>query len=279
MLLPRPGGELSAVEATTTLGMPDVQAGEDHRGVRIDEVGIAGLSYPVAVVGRDGEPQQTVADVAMSVALAEDRRGVHMSRFVELLDIYAPGVSRAGFEELTESVRTRLDATDSRVEMTFPYFLRHAAPASGSTSLNRYECRLVGSAGSGGPVDVEVGVRVPITSLCPCSKEISDYGAHNQRGHVEITAEGTGLWFEDLIEVAERGGSAPILALLKRVDERLVTMQAYDNPAFVEDIVRDVLGALKEDRRIEGARVGVTNEESIHAHNAVARLRWERADG
>jgi GTP cyclohydrolase FolE2 len=269
---------LNAVEATT-LGLPDVQAGEDRRGVRIDEVGIEGLPYPVAVEGRGGERQRTVADVAMSVSLAEDRRGVHMSRFVELLDIYAPGVSRAGFEDLTESVRMRLDATDSRVEMAFPYFLRRAAPASGSTSMNRYECRLVGRAGGGRPVDVEVGVRVPITSLCPCSKEISDYGAHNQRGHVEIAAEGAGLWFEDLIEVAERGGSAPILALLKRVDERVVTMQAYDNPAFVEDIVRDVLVALRGDRRIKCARVGVSNEESIHAHNAVARLRWERADG
>lgn len=145
--------------------------------------------------------------------------------------------------------------------------------------MNRYECRLLGSAGSDGVVGIQVEVRVPITSLCPCSKEISDYGAHNQRGHVVITAEGSGIWFEDLIEVAERAGSAPILALLKRVDERAVTMQAYDNPAFVEDIVRDVLVALKEDLRVDGARVGVSNEESIHAHNAVARLRWERGDG
>lgn len=269
---------MDTVEATK-VGIADVQAEEDSRGVKIDEVGIEGLSYPVAVVCRDGEPQQTVAEVAMTVALAEDLRGVHMSRFVELLDLYAPGLSRAAFEDLTESVRARLNSTSSRVEMAFPYFLRRAAPASGSTSMNRYECRLLGSAGSDGVVGIQVEVRVPITSLCPCSKEISDYGAHNQRGHVVITAEGSGIWFEDLIEVAERAGSAPILALLKRVDERAVTMQAYDNPAFVEDIVRDVLVALKEDRRVDGARVGVSNEESIHAHNAVARLRWERGDG
>jgi MptA/FolE2 family GTP cyclohydrolase len=161
----------------------------------------------------------------------------------------------------------------------FPYFLRREAPASGAASMNRYDCRLVGGAREGEDFRLEVGVRVPVTSLCPCSKEISDYGAHNQRGHVEIQVKGEGLWFEDLIEVAEEAGSAPILALLKRPDERVVTMQAYDNPAFVEDLARDVLVALRNDERVSAAAVSIANQESIHAHEAVARLRWERGDG
>lgn len=262
-----------------TAPLVDVQGEPDYRGVDIDEVGINGLSYPVEVVGRDGAPQRTVAVAGMTVALAADRRGVHMSRFVELLDEHATAVSAQGFERLVEGVRVTLDSRRARVELNFPYFLRREAPASGAASMNRYDCRVIGEAVDGDVFRLEVGVCVPVTSLCPCSKEISDYGAHNQRGHIEIRVMGTGLWFEDLIEVAEESGSAPILALLKRPDERVITMQAYDNPAFVEDLARDVLVSLRADDRVSKACVAVANQESIHAHEAVARLRWERPDG
>ncbi len=164
------------------LPIPDVQSGPDARGVPIDEVGIGGLSYPVEVVGRDGCVQRTVAEAAMTVALAPEQRGVHMSRFVEALDQRAGEVSPGGFARLTEEVRERLESERALVELSFPYFLRREAPASGAASMNRYDCRLVGTAIAGAPFGLEVGVRVPVTSLCPCSKEISDYGAHNQRG-------------------------------------------------------------------------------------------------
>lgn len=263
----------------TALPIPDVQGGYDARGVTIDEVGVGGLSYPVDVVGRDGAVQRTVAEATMTVALAAEHRGVHMSRFVEALDRHAATVSPIGVERLTEEVRERLESQHALVELGFPYFLRREAPASGAASMNRYDCRLVGRAIKGAPFGLKLEVRVPVTSLCPCSKEISDYGAHNQRGHIEICVRGDGLWLEDLIEVAEEAGSAPILALLKRTDERVVTMQAYDNPAFVEDLARDVLVALRADRRVQEVSVAVANQESIHAHEAIARLRWERADG
>lgn len=265
--------------ATATAAIPDVQAGSDDRGVGIDEVGIDGLSYPVEVVGRDGASQRTVAVARMTVALGADRRGVHMSRFVELLDEHAGKISAGGFGLLVEAVRQRLDSRRALVGLTFPYFLRREAPASGAASMNRYDCRLTGEAVGGGELVAEVGVRVPVTSLCPCSKEISDYGAHNQRGHIEIRTKGEGIWLEDLIEVAEAAGSAPILALLKRPDERVVTMQAYDNPAFVEDLARDVMVVLRGDDRVSSAEVSIANQESIHAHEAVARLRWDRLDG
>lgn len=265
--------------ATATAAIPDVQGGRDDRGVGIDEVGIDGLSYPVEMTGRDGASQRTIAMATMTVELAADRRGVHMSRFVELLDEHAEAISEEGFGRLVEGVRRRLDSHRARVELSFPYFLRREAPASGATSMNRYDCRLIGEAAKGGVFVMEVGVRVPVTSLCPCSKEISDYGAHNQRGHVEIRVKGDGIWFEDLIEVAEEAGSAPILALLKRPDERVVTMQAYDNPAFVEDLARDVLVTLRDDERVSAAGVSIANQESIHAHEAVARLSWERCNG
>lgn len=265
--------------ATAATAVPDVQGGADERGVGIDEVGIDGLSYPVEVAGRDGGSQQTVALATMTVELAADRRGVHMSRFVEMLDEWAGAISAEEFWRLVEGVRERLDSPRARVELSFPYFLRRQAPASGAASMNRYDCRLVGMAVEGEKSAMEVGVCVPVTSLCPCSKEISDYGAHNQRGHVEIRAKGDGIWFEDLIEVAEAAGSAPILALLKRPDERVVTMQAYDNPAFVEDLARDVLLALRADERVLAGEVSIANQESIHAHEAIARLRWERSDG
>lgn len=274
---------MNAAEKLIALGVEDIQKSGDDRGVLIDEVGIEELSYPINVEGRDGEGQQTVAEVGMSVQLAHHWRGVHMSRYVEVLDKYAGGIGPASFREMVAETRARLDSEYARVAMRFPYFLRRHAPASEMSSMARYECRLIGESRAS-ETTTEVGVRVPVTSLCPCSKEISDYGAHNQRGYVEISVtspwpagEAAGVWFEDLVDVAEAAGSAPIYPLLKRSDEREVTMQAYDNPAFVEDIVRDVVVALREDVRVSTAQVRASNQESIHDHSAVAQLRWERA--
>ena len=270
---------MSAADQLAALGVPDVQGGLDDRGVYIDQVGIDQLSYPIEVGGRDGSPQRTVAEVGMTVDLAHDARGVHMSRFVEILDARAGAIGTFSVIEMAEEMRARLDSDSARVEFQFPWFLRREAPASGISSMNRYEARLLAEVAPG-VRSLEVGVRVPVTSLCPCSKEISDYGAHNQRGYVDISVQsstdGRVIWFEDLVEIAEQAGSAPIYPLLKRSDERLVTMQAYDEPAFVEDIIRDVLLALRADARVQRARVRVSNQESIHAHNAVAQLQWER---
>jgi GTP cyclohydrolase IB len=276
---------LNAAEQLLALGVEDVQGGSDAREVAIDEVGIDELAYPVSVEGRDGDGQQTVAEVSMSVELAPQFRGVHMSRFVEVLSIHAGRIGPIGFREMAAETRRRLQSERSKVTLRFPYFLERQAPQSEMSAMTRYECRLTGEA-SPQATSVEVAVRVPVTSLCPCSKEISDYGAHNQRGYVDIAVtsqrpvgDTAGIWFEDLIDVAEMAASAPIYPLLKRSDERHVTMQAYDNPAFVEDIVRDVLVALREDIRVAKARVRVSNQESIHDHNAVAQLRWERNGG
>jgi GTP cyclohydrolase I len=269
-------------EALRAISVEDVQGGHDHREVAIDQVGIDELAYPVTVVGRDGEHQRTVARATITVALAQHRRGVHMSRLVEALHAHAEEISPQAIRRMTGEVRERLESDFARVELRFPYFLKRTAPVSELESLMHYECVVVAESGEGVVANL-VGVRVPITSLCPCSKEISDYGAHNQRGYVELEAtspwsagDAAGLWFEDLIEVAEAAGSAPIYPLLKRSDERELTMRAYDNPAFVEDVVRNVAVELRADLRVASFRVRASNHESIHDHSAVAQLRWER---
>jgi GTP cyclohydrolase I len=260
----------------------DVQGAPDSRAVGIEQVGVEDLAYPVSVVGRGGDTQRTVARVAMTVELTEHLRGVHMSRFVEVLHENADEISFASLPSIARETRERLESGAARVELRFSYFRDRHAPVTGMVSLMEYECRLTAESTRDRSL-VSVGVRVPITSLCPCSKEISDYGAHNQRGRVEIEAtspwsagDAAGIWIEDLIEVAEVAGSSPIYPLLKRSDEREVTMRAYDKPAFVEDIVRDVAVELREDVRVASFRVRAVNEESIHAHNAVAQVTWER---
>jgi GTP cyclohydrolase IB len=274
-----------SAEVLAALGARDMQASADTRGVAIDWVGIDGLSYPIKVGGRDGGAQATVAEVSMTVALPHQARGVHMSRFVEVLDAHAAAIGPECMHEIADATRERLDSSEAQVKLRFPYFLRRSAPASGISSMSRYQGSLVARSFADGPAELEVGVRVAITSLCPCSKEISDYGAHNQRGYIDISAtspwpggEAAGIWLEDLIEIAEAAGSAPIHPLLKRSDERHLTMQAYDNPAFVEDIIRDITLALRKERRVASASVHVSNQESIHDHNAVAKLHWVRAD-
>lgn len=260
------------------LSLEDTQSLRDERQVPIDEVGIANLRYPILLTDGVSEPQRTVASVSMHVDLAEDLRGTHMSRFVEALEANAGAIGPATLPGIVAELRDRLDSARARIALEFPYFRARTAPVSGLGAAVDYDGYLAAESNGRGP-DLQLGVKVPVTSLCPCSKEISDYGAHNQRGYVELRVRcspESPLSLDELIDVAESAASAPIHSLLKRPDERHVTMQAYDSPAFVEDIARDVALELREDDRVEAYTVQVTNQESIHAHEAVAVVRWRR---
>jgi GTP cyclohydrolase I len=256
--------------------LEDVQSLPDDRGVTIDEVGIAGLRLPVRVAGAHGV-QATVAEIAMNVDLEAAAKGTHMSRFVETMAAHAEPIDAAAAGAIAAALRDRLGSRRAAIELVFPYFLDRAAPVTGASAMVEYLGRLRAEVADG--LTLTVGARVPVASLCPCSKEISDYGAHNQRGYVDVEvecADGAAMVVDDLVAVAEGAASAPLYALLKRPDERHVTMQAYDSPAFVEDIVRDVAVALRADDRVERFAVTVTNLESIHAHDAVATVRGSR---
>jgi GTP cyclohydrolase I len=206
-----------------------------------------------------------------------------MSRFIEVLNAHRGEVTMRTLPLILGELKAKLHAESAHMEVVFPYFVERRAPVSGAAALMDYQCKFGGEV-NGGSADFVLSVCVPVTSLCPCSKAISDYGAHNQRGHVTIdirtrkTDEGLPdlVWIEELIQVAESSASAPVYAVLKREDERHVTMQAYDNPVFVEDIVRNVTLKLQVDERITWFRVAVMNQESIHNHNAFAEIQWWR---
>lgn len=266
--------------------MIDMQNAADHREIDIDQVGVSDLRYPISVLDKASERQPTVATISMSVSLPHHFKGTHMSRFVEVLNAHRGEVTMRTIPTILHELKDRLEAESARVEVGFPYFLERTAPASGAKGLMDYECWFHGES-NGKSDDFLLGVRVPVTSLCPCSKAISDYGAHNQRGHITIEVRtvpdsqgGPSLvWIEELVEVAEASASAPVYALLKRDDERFVTMQAYDNPVFVEDMVRNVAASLKADDRIAWFRVHAVNHESIHNHGAFAEIKWSRPEG
>jgi GTP cyclohydrolase I len=263
--------------------MDDVQNQLDHRRIPIDQVGVSDLRCPIVVLDRQFKQQQTVATLTMSVNLPDHFKGTHMSRFVEVLNDHRGEVTMRTVPTILRDLKGRLQAESARIQVTFPYFLERTAPASGARALMDYECSFIGDL-NGGHADFVLGVSVPVTSLCPCSKAISDYGAHNQRGLIAInvrsvaspTGEPELIWIEELIELAERSASAPVYPLLKRADERHVTMQAYDNPVFVEDIVRNIAVSLQEDARVLWFEVHAVNHESIHNHSAFARLEWRR---
>lgn len=260
--------------------LPDVQRREDDRGVHLDAVGVSGLTVPVTVLTRDGASQASVAAVDLTVAVPAHVKGTHMSRFVETVAALGP-LSPPAALGLAQDLRVGLESPASQVALTFPLFVDRPAPETGLSAPHRYDVTLRASAD-----DVEnrvwVGVRANVTSLCPCSREISDYGAHSQRGvvHVEVESpswtDSDGIWPEELFQYADGAGSSRIYPLLKRPDERFVTMQAYDAPAFVEDIARNVVVALRRDARCAAWSVEVANQESIHSHEAVARVRGSR---
>ncbi len=254
----------------------DVQNTADTRHLAIDKVGIKAIRHPVVVKDKSGGEQHTVAVFNMYVHLPQHFKGTHMSRFVEILNMNEHAISIESFETILREMVTRLEAESGHVEMTFPYFVNKAAPISGVKSLLDYEVTFIGEINQG-KYDITVKVLVPVTSLCPCSKKISDYGAHNQRSHVTVTALiNDFIWIEDIIDLVEKQASCELFGLLKRPDEKYVTERAYDNPKFVEDMVRDVAAQLNAEKRIVAYVVESENFESIHNHSAYALIERDK---
>jgi GTP cyclohydrolase IB len=253
----------------------DVQARADTRQLPINRVGIKEIRHPVRVKDRSAGEQHTIATFNMYVSLPHNFKGTHMSRFVEILHTERE-ISVESFRRMLETMTTRLEADAGHVEMNFPFFVMKKAPVSGVESLMDYHATLIGER-KDGITEMWVRVVVPVTSLCPCSKKISDYGAHNQRSHVTITAKlRSHMWIEELIEIAESEASCELYGILKRPDEKYVTERAYDNPKFVEDMVRDVATRLNKEDRIGAYVVESENFESIHNHSAYALIEHNK---
>lgn len=273
---------MSASPAKRSAGMPDVQSKQDLRNIAIDRVGVKDITYPIRlrVPARGGEPageQTTVAKVNMYVALPHYQKGTHMSRFLEVLNQHtAEPITPDKIPDLTRAICQRLNAETAHFEVRFTYFIKKAAPVTGQPGLMDYEVTFDCTAN--GTTDFVLSVAAPAASLCPCSKEISEYGAHNQRCRIEakVRFKGT-LWIEDLVEHLEAAASCPVFAVLKRPDEKYVTERAYENPKFVEDIVRDLAVSLEQDDRITWYSINSENFESIHNHNAFASLTRDKA--
>ena len=247
----------------------DVQSTPDLRNLPINQVGIKDLHFPVKITSDEGS-QSTVARLTMTVYLPADQKGTHMSRFIALMEEQTEAIDYHRLQSLTEEMLSRLNSSTGRIIMSFPFFRRKSAPVSGIKSMLDYDVTLIGYAKDGRYVHTVKAV-VPVTSLCPCSKEISQYGAHNQRSHVTVTLTcNAPVQIEDIIDRVESQASCQLYGLLKRPDEKFVTEQAYENPKFVEDIVRDVAGELEADKRIESYTVESENFESIHNHSAYA---------
>ena len=251
--------------------MEDIQNHKDHRNIDIDQVGVKGIRYPITVLDKNNGKQQTVAKINMYVNLPRHYKGTHMSRFVEVLNEHSKRVSLQNFSEILDEVKSRLNAESAHMEITFPYFINKMAPVTGSEGLMEYKCTFKGYLNKG--IDIVTIIHVPISTLCPCSKEISDFGAHNQRGIVTLQVRFKKfIWIEDLIKLVEEAASSEVYSVLKREDEKFVTEKAYQNPMFVEDIVRDIALKLNDDSNITWFAVESENFESIHNHNAYAYI-------
>jgi GTP cyclohydrolase I len=253
----------------------DVQNIADVRQLAIDKVGIRAIRHPVIVKDKTGDGQHTVATFNMYVHLPQHFKGTHMSRFVEILNGNTREISVQSFQDILQEMANKLEAQSGYIEMTFPYFINKSAPVSGVKSLLDYEVTFIGETNNG-KHDVKVKVLIPVTSLCPCSKKISAYGAHNQRSHVTITITlKEFMWIEDMISMVEAQASSELYGLLKRPDEKYVTEQAYDNPKFVEDMVRDIATAFKNAPLVKRFIIECENFESIHNHSAYACISSE----
>jgi GTP cyclohydrolase I len=249
--------------------MPDLQQSRDDRNIPVDKVGVKDIRYPIVVLDKNKQQQHTVARVNMYVDLPHHFKGTHMSRFIEVLNLYHGEISIESLDTILQEMQRRLEASRAHLELEFPYFIEKVAPVSGARSLMEYQCQMIGTWGD--KQDFILGVTVPVTSLCPCSREISERGAHNQRSllHVQIRYR-QHIWIEDLVVWLEECASAPVYALLKREDEKFVTEQAYDQPMFVEDVVRAVTERLRSVPDIYWFKVECENFESIHNHSAYA---------
>ena len=259
--------------------IPDIQNTPDRRNIAINKVGIKNVRYPITLPMRDGGVQHTVADVNMYVALPEQFKGTHMSRFVALLNEFKRDLHVDQLDDLLKRMQERLKAESAYFEVRFTYFIEKAAPVSGEKGMVDYRGAFFAERNGHGNAEVQIEVTAPVTTLCPCSKEISDRGAHNQRSEVtvRVRAANETVWIEDLVEIIERNSSCPIFSMLKRPDEKWVTEQAYDNPKFVEDVVRDITLELMADPRIGSFSVESENYESIHNHNAYALIECDMA--
>ena len=267
---------MKAKAKAETIAIADVQNAPDTRRIPIDKVGIKDIRHPVRVKDRSQGEQHTIANFNMFVELPHNFKGTHMSRFVEILNKHDPEISVESFKDMLLEMADRLEADTGHIEMSFPYFINKSAPVSGVQSLIDYQVTLIGEVHSGA-VSTTIKVEVPVTSLCPCSKEISNYGAHNQRSHVTVAVETNDfVWIEDIIDIVEKQASCELYGLLKRPDEKYVTEYAYDNPKFVEDMVRDVAAVLNADDRIDAYVVESENFESIHNHSAYALVKKDK---
>jgi GTP cyclohydrolase IB len=248
----------------------DKQSERDHRELRIDKVGVRGLRFPIQIRDKARSLQNTVATIGMFVDLPKEFKGTHMSRFIEVLNAHGNIVHVENITEILHAMQRKLNAATSHLEMEFPFFLEKKAPVSGMTSVMDYTARFDATA-IGKEIDFVLTVKANVTTLCPCSKAISQYGAHNQRGEVTVQIRSTkAIWIEDLITIVERSASSELYALLKRQDEKAVTERAYENPVFVEDLVRNVAQRLNAHRDVTWYKVEAENYESIHNHNAYA---------
>jgi GTP cyclohydrolase I len=256
--------------------IPDVQNDVDSRKLAIDQVGVKAIRHPVKIMERAGGVQHTIANFNMTVGLPHQFKGTHMSRFVEILSAQERELTVESFKAMLKEMVARLEAKEGRIEMHFPYFIEKKAPVSGVKSLMDYEVTFIGEIKKGVQC-FAMKVLVPVTSLCPCSKKISEYGAHNQRSHVTITAKTSDfVWIEEIVDLVEKQASSELYGLLKRPDEKFVTERAYDNPKFVEDMVRDVAAILNLDERITAYVVESENFESIHNHSAYALIERDK---
>ncbi len=263
--------------------MKDVQNTPDTRNIALKEAGIKNLSYPITILDREDREQRTVADIQMSVSLPHHFKGTHMSRFLEVLTSSGCRFTGSTIPVVLKKLKETLNAESARIRIEFPYFLTKKAPVSRSEAKMSYNCVFTGES-TASTHDFVLTVTVPVSTLCPCSKEISESGAHNQRGYITMDVRTRQLpdgsfamiWIEELVEIAEASASSPLYTILKRPDEKFVTEQAYNNPVFVEDIVRNVAEKLRADSRITQFTVTAENHESIHNHNAYAVVTWKR---
>jgi GTP cyclohydrolase I len=259
----------------------DVQNMYDHRNIDIDKVGVKNVKYPIVVLDKANGTQHTIADINMYVSLPRNYKGTHMSRFVEILHTHKNMINMKDFPSILKEMKERLNAESAHMEVRFPYFIRKDAPVSGTPGYLEYTCGLIGHMDEFGVMkDFTVSVSVPVTTLCPCSKEISDCGAHNQRGIVSVAVQFKRFfWIEDLIAIIESCSSCDIYSVLKRQDEKYVTEKAYKNPKFVEDVVRDVAERLAKVTNITCFVIEAENFESIHNHSAYAYLERRNEEG
>jgi GTP cyclohydrolase IB len=268
----------SSVAPSAPTSIEDVQARADSRRIPINKVGIKDVYHPVRVKDRASVEQHTIANFNMYVALPHNFKGTHMSRFAEVLHMNEREISVETFRDILVEMTEKLNAQSGHIEMSFPFFVMKKAPMSGVESLMNYQASLIGELHDGKP-ELWLKVVVAATSLCPCSRDISKYGAHNQRSHITIKAKVDGhMWLEELIDIAEQEASCEVYSILKRADEKYVTERAYENPKFVEDIVRDVAVRMNKEERVRAYVVEAENFESIHNHSAYALIEKDKEE-